>query len=375
MTTMKKDETPESNPDLAKPNSSSIGAPPDEVTTTAAPPVAPVIDTTQAAVTVTTDMANLAAKAVGVPVFTEADVIDTSGAALPSAAYGDFVEKVGLAVAKAQSALDKNSVEAAQLLAEKEIDALIALNQVIDENGKLVEVKPEVHKMKLISFIRPAFYQWSRVTLFARFNVSKFEVDGSTQISSSVSASSSSRSFGGGLSGGLAGGLFSLGGSLAGSRGSSSVNSSSNTDVNTDFETANSSGTSSMLAVLEPRTDILFPAPLITTQSPSFRITSTSNTLAKPIATDTDATPDPTSLDLDIKLSKEGGFFSSKPKIADLALDGPGLLSASSITLSGSGDTLSATVKLSRRLTDTAGTATVRAKLGSLTSSVAIQFT
>jgi hypothetical protein len=375
---MKKDETNESHPDVTKPNSSSIGAPPGEVTTTPAPPV---IDTTDAAVTVATNQAAIGAQAVGVPpVFIEAtEAGSVADSVLPNAAYGDFVKQVGLAVAEAQKALDKNSVEAAQLLASTKITALVALNQVIDEDGVIEAVQALTKEVDLIAYIQPTFYQWSNVTLFARFDVREFSADGHVKIGSSVNTSSSSSGFGGSLSGGFLSSFFGSG-SIGGSTNRSSSSRNSTTDINTESSNALSAGTSFMQAVLEPRTDTRFPPPILAIQGPKLTLTTSPTTVPPPTpgtpgppATPSIAPPPAT---ITITLFKKGGF-STGNKTVDLTQEGPGTLSATSITLTsvtGDNERQRATVTLSRSVTDPPGTVTVRATLGGLTTAVSILF-
>lgn len=323
---------------------------------------------TDAAIAVTQGQLDLAAQVHGVPAIpVEADVEDVSNAALPSAAYGDFVRQVGLAVADAQKALDENSVKAAVKLAATKVPALIAMNQIINEDGELEKVEPVIQEdASLIQYIQPTFYQFSRVTMFARFNVSKFETDGTTKVESA----SRRTSVGGGFSanGGFLGSLF--GGASADFR-ASNVSNRSSSQVDSEFESASSSGTSSMLAVLEPRTDTRFPAPLIATQGPKLTMSAGANSLPAVV----DGTPQTTQVT--ITLFKKGGFSNSNNKTVDLLLDGPGLLSTASVVLApvvNDPQRLRGSVTLSRRTGDAVGSATIRATLGGLSAVVGVDF-
>lgn len=373
-----KDKDKEPKSDLTESASDTIGAPPPDSTITTAPPV---IDTVDAAVTVTTGMANLAGSAMGVgPAFTEAeddkvtaDQIDKQ--ALPSAAYGDFVKQVGLAVAEAQKALDDNSVEATIKLSKTTIPALIAMNQVVDENGEILSIKPVIQPdSALIQYIQPTFYQWSSVTLFATFRVSAFDAKGQTVIESSRSGSASTTSAGGGL--GFGPGGFSA--RVGGSGGRSSSSSQSSTEVDTAFESAQSTGQSSMLAVLEPRTDTRFPPPIIATQGPRLSISSNSNSLALPADP---AGPAPQAK-LEISLIKrDSDFLESDVKLVDVKLEGPGELVGSIPVNLTRGKTpgsdpkrLVGSVDLKRVDRTSVGDATVRVSLGILSSSVTLSF-
>jgi hypothetical protein len=333
------------------------------------PPIDMVLaDVTSAAIAVTQNQLDLAAQVHGVPAIpVEAEVEDVSGAALPSAAYGDFVRKVGLAVADAQRALDENSVNAAVKLAQTKVPALIAMNQIINEDGELEKVEPVIQQdASLIQYIQPTFYQFSRVTMFARFNVSKLETDGTTKIQSSVSRSSTSG--GAKVSGGFFGALF--GGASAGIQSSTS-RAGASSQVDSEFESASSSGSSSMLAVLEPRTDTRFPAPLIATQGPKLTMSAGANSLPAVV----DNVPQTASIS--ITLFKKGGFSNANNKTVDLILDGPGLLSTSSVVLApvvNDPQRLRGTVTLSRRAGDAVGSATIRATLGGLTAVAGVDF-
>lgn len=348
------------------PNNTTPQAP---VVPVGAPPADLAVDTLGAAVSVSQHNSDLAAQAVtlnAVPV--EAEVEDVSAAALPSAAYGDFVRKVGLAVADAQKSLDENSVAAAIKLAETKVPALIAMNQVINEDGELEKVEPVIQQdASLIQYIQPTFYQFSRVTMFARFDVSKFEADGTTKVASS----SNRTSVGGGVSanGGFFGALF--GGASADFR-ASNVSANASTQVDTESESARSSGSSYMLAVLEPRKDTRFPRPLIATQGPKLLLATAANSIP-PGDQNNPATP----INITITLFKKGGFSNTNNKTVDIVLSGPGALSSGSITLApvnNDPQRLQGTVTLTRRASDRPGTANLRATLGGLTASASVDF-
>ncbi|MBC8159626.1 MAG: S8 family serine peptidase, partial [Roseiflexaceae bacterium] len=332
------------------------------------------IDTIAGAVAVHAGQTDMAARAIGLPAAATEDEVtadNVTGQALPSAAYGLFVRRVGLAVAAAQSSLDDNSVEAAQKLAAVKVPALIAMNQVVNENGELVSVDPVVQEVSLIQYIQPTFYQFRTVQMFARFDVTSFDSAGETQISSSVSGSNSAS--GRSNSNGSVGASF-LGipvGSVGVGGGSSSASSSSfdrdsETNVSTEFESARSSGTSYMYAELRPRTDTRFPRPLIVRQGPqlSIRPDKTSLNVAGEVAT------------LTISLTGKGITLNQTSRV-EVSLEGPGTLSATgSITLTNAadGNGRTGTLTLTRSATDPVGTAVIRMVLGVMNASASVRF-
>ena len=311
---------------------------------------------TDAAVATTAIMANRAEIDAPTPASATATPKDVSGPGLPSKAYGDFVKEVGLAVAMSQKALDENSRDIALSLANTKVPALIALNQVVNEDGEIESVQPIVQDdAKLIQYIQPTFYQWSRVTLFARFDVHSFEANADTRIKSNVNANVSG-------SGNVSAGVF---------RGSADVKSNFNSQVDTSvdasFATAQSSGSSYLLAVLEPRTDTRFPPPIIAVQGPRLRLIASKQSVAA-----TDTAP----VTLDVTLFKKTGF-SGAEKTVELDKQGPGTLSANEVLIIqvGTDDKrLKGTVSLTRGEKEAAGTVTIRASLGTLTTSVTITY-
>lgn len=336
-----------------------------------------VPDTTTAAVATTAGMAAVAAQTqsrnpaspVAAPTPT-----DISQQTIPSKSYGDFIAEVGLAVAKAQAALDQNSVSQAEILASTSIPALIAINEVVNEDGEIESVEPVMQPggAKLIQYIQPTFYQFSNVTLFARFQVSSFQDNADTKITS-ISAGFQ---IGGNLQTwpGIVGDLF--GGVKLNANAGLSIG-GSDTSLNSSFADASSLGTSSMLAVITPRAsraDTSFPPPIVGVQGPKLTISSTINSLPAPTGGSSGPSPAP----LTIVLFKKNGFTpGTSYKVVDLMLSGPGSLSATSVTLSpvqGDDQRMTGTVTLYRSTSDGTGVATVRASLGTLNSSVSIAF-
>ncbi|MCU0491005.1 MAG: hypothetical protein MUD01_05435 [Chloroflexaceae bacterium] len=324
-------------------------------------------DTTSAAVQVHGEQTALAATAVLGAGVQNVSPEDISRQAIPSAAYGDFVRQVGLAVADAQKALDTNSVNAAKELANTTVPALIALNQVINEDGEIEKVEPVIQQdARLIQYIQPTFYQFRTVQMFAKFDVSDFQSDGTTKISSSRS------NFGFNSRFNAASGLNALFGGINGGFNQTFNTSSSNTEINSEFESASSRGTSYMYADLRPRTDTRFPPPIVATQGPRLTMSAAANALTAPEGDTAE-----TEMDITVTIFKKGGFSNANNKSVDLVLNGPGLLTASTVALAAVANDpqrLSGTVKLKRRKADASGTATIRATLGGLTAVVTIDF-
>lgn len=322
---------------------------------------AALIANTDAAVATTAIMAGLAGAAApataAAATTATATPQDVSSAALPSKAYGDFVKEVGMAVAMSQKALDENSRDIARALATTDVPALIALNQIVNEDGEIISVTPVIQEnAKLIQYIQPTFYQWSRVTLFARFDVQSFQANADTKITSNVNINASG-------SGNVSGGFF---------KGSANVqtnfNSQVDTNVDASFATAQSSGSSYLLAVLEPRTDTRFPPPIIAVQGPRLRMVASKQSVAS-----ADTAP----VVLTVTLFLKSGFKSpAADKTVELDKQGPGTLSLSEVQISATTDTtrMSGTVSLTRAAGDPAGTVTIRASLGTLTTNVTITY-
>jgi subtilisin family serine protease len=339
-------------------------------------------DTTNAALSVTSEMAGLAGRSMGVPPARTEDAVRpdyVSGQALPSSSYGKFIRRVGLAAADAQKSLDENSVESAIALAETEVPALIAMNQVVNEDGEIEQVEPVVQEnARLIQYIQPTFYQFRTIRMFARFNVSSFDASGETNITSARSgrndyygrASASGRAestfLGIGIGGGRASGSSSF-------EGGGSFDRDSSTSVDSSFEAARSSGYSYMYAELTPRTDTRFPSPIVAVQGPRLTLSASANDLPAPAA---DATS-PATLELTVTMFKKDGFRQPTGKTVEFQLNGPGILGASSIVLTpvqGDNKRLQGTVILSRRASDSSGTATITASIGTLVSSLSVDF-
>src|SRR5262249_9811381 len=79
-----------------------------------------------------------------------------------------------LAVAEAQTALDKTLVDTAKALSETEINVIAVYEQEITDDGVMGKGNPITQKLPLVNYLMPTAYQWSRVYLEADMNVSQF---------------------------------------------------------------------------------------------------------------------------------------------------------------------------------------------------------
>ncbi|HEX5593810.1 MAG TPA: hypothetical protein VFX35_10730 [Solirubrobacterales bacterium] len=78
----------------------------------------------------------------------------------------DMVLNLAMGVAKAQKALDQNSVETAKALAEEKIDVVPMITETIDEEGKVTFDAAGAVPMSLIQVgLNPTFYQFSETTI------------------------------------------------------------------------------------------------------------------------------------------------------------------------------------------------------------------
>lgn len=193
--------------------------------------------------------------AAATPVVTTAALTDTSPA------FGTFVKSVGLAVAEAQTALDKTLVDTAKALSETQIDVIAVFEQQIDDDGKMTQGNAIVQKLPLVNYLMPTAYQWSRVYLQADMRVSEF----SAANGFNIQAKSNSFSVGGNASYGAFSGL-SAGGGI--SYGTSSSQVAGGTTASQDV----SAGSMHMEATLEPRADIELPKPFVLQKGPELRL-------------------------------------------------------------------------------------------------------
>ncbi len=176
-------------------------------------------------------------------------------------AFGAFIKSVGLGAAAAQKELDQDLVETAKAISATNIDVIAVFEQVIDDNGNLLDGKPHQTKLPLINYLMPTAYQWSRIFLTADMQVSQFSSENGFNIQShSDNFSSGIRGnasmFGFGVSGFAQGGF-------------------SNQSRSGGFSTSQSTAAGQMHleATLEPRPDVGLPKPLIIQKGPQLRMT------------------------------------------------------------------------------------------------------
>ncbi len=78
----------------------------------------------------------------------------------------EMVMKLGLGIAEAQRALDENSVETAQLLAETTVPLVLAVTQVIAADGTVTFTNADPVNVSLLQIgLMPTFYQFSEATI------------------------------------------------------------------------------------------------------------------------------------------------------------------------------------------------------------------
>ncbi len=78
----------------------------------------------------------------------------------------DMVTKLALGIAEAQRALDENSIETAELLADAEIEVIPAFTQTIAADGGITFVAADAVKMSLIQVgLNPTFYQFAEASI------------------------------------------------------------------------------------------------------------------------------------------------------------------------------------------------------------------
>lgn len=101
----------------------------------------------------------------------------------------DMVTKLALGIAEAQRALDENSVETAQLLAETEIEVIPAFTQTIAANGAITFEAAAPVEMSLIQVgLNPTFYQFAEASIEVTMDI-KTTTSSETNIKVSAKAS------------------------------------------------------------------------------------------------------------------------------------------------------------------------------------------
>jgi hypothetical protein len=177
-------------------------------------------------------------------------------------AFGEMVKSVGLAVAAAQTALDKTLVDTAKALSETEINTVAVFEQKIkDDDGTMEKGEVHIQKLPLTNYLMPTAYQWSRVYLEADANVQEFN--------SRTGFNVQQKSFSMNAS---AGGSYSLFGGFRGGASTSMGFGSASTGVDTAMSTDLAAGKLHMEATLEPRSDIELPRPFILQKGPRMQL-------------------------------------------------------------------------------------------------------
>jgi hypothetical protein len=78
----------------------------------------------------------------------------------------EMVMKLGLGIAEAQRALDENSVETAQLLAETTVPLVLSVTQTIAADGSVSFANADPVDVSLLQIgLMPTFYQFSEATI------------------------------------------------------------------------------------------------------------------------------------------------------------------------------------------------------------------
>jgi hypothetical protein len=275
-------------------------------------------------------------------------------------AFGEFVKSVGLAVAAAQTELDKNLRETAKQLSETQIDVVAVFEQVTnDDDGSMADGVPHLQKLPLINYLMPTAYAWKRVHLEADMNVQEFNTRSGFNIQQNSFAA------GAGVRGGF--GLFG-----AGFSASAYANYSNN---NTSVDSSNSlnyaAGKLHMEATLEPRSDVELPKPFVLQKGPKLELQVGSR---KPVP----AEGNPKEIvgqevQLTATLSKTDGKPHDKGKALSVTVSDPMLSYSSPGTTDDQGEMQ---IVVSRRVVDQADDkpvqALVRVSFGLVTSTAGI---
>lgn len=176
-------------------------------------------------------------------------------------AFGDLVERTGMAVAETQNRLTQTSANTAKALATTLVDVVAVQEKEYDDQGNVVHVNNFVRKLPLINFIDPVFYEWSGVRLQAQFYAKEFS-DGVSAYKNGHTYRSSSR---GGVT------VLPILGGFASGR-----TSTSESNVTTDFTGTRSTdvslGKMRMNALLRPRADVGVPKPTQVIRAPRLTV-------------------------------------------------------------------------------------------------------
>lgn len=144
--------------------------------------------------------------------------------------FGELVRKTALAVAEGQEALDMNSLETTNTLANMKLPSdsvILSIVETVDDDGNVTDVETLTNDNELSALaygIHPAWYEFAETTIDVRFWINWYlrDTDVSTSstfhrnLSSSYKQSRSQYGGGGGVSLNL--GFFKVGGSGGGSK-------------------------------------------------------------------------------------------------------------------------------------------------------------
>jgi len=179
-------------------------------------------------------------------------------------AFGSFVKSVGLAVAEAQTNLDKTLVETAKALSDTQIDVIAVFEQEINDNGEMTTGKVHKEKLPLINYIMPTAYKWDRVYLQADMKVKEFNG------SNGFNIKGSSTSFTAGASGGY--GLMQGGWNVRGDTRFTTGGFQQSVDTSDSRDEA--AGDLHLEAELVEREDIQLPRPFVLQKGPRLKVTA-----------------------------------------------------------------------------------------------------
>ena len=171
--------------------------------------------------------------------------------------FGTLIQGVGNAVAATQLQLAKTSADSASALAGTLVDVIAVQETVYDDNGTPTSSQTLTHKLPLIDFIDPAFYQWTTVRLQGQFFITELASAAEAKTFTGDTTSNNDQAglfliFGGGQS---------IGGG-----------STKSTDTQTSSDSATAVGRARMYAQLNPRSDTGVPKPQHAIQGPSIQI-------------------------------------------------------------------------------------------------------
>ncbi len=137
------------------------------------------------------------------------------GQELLNVPFGEMIKEMALAIAEGQMALDMNSVQVAQTLAETELDAnsvVLYIEETVDEDGNVTatDVVTNDAPMSLLTYgLEPRFYEFTESIIEVKMAITmKRESSAEIKYGSKFSLSSTTKISGSYSSGGLSSLLF-----------------------------------------------------------------------------------------------------------------------------------------------------------------------